>query len=648
MERYIMKKNCNLLYTLVLFFMILESGFAQYSPDFIEFKKQFPEDSKIGLQQETIITIEIINKELVIKQEFIEEDLYLDESASFKSKETLSFSSFFELDEIKASTLSYDNGKYNSIQVKEFSEKDNLDDVFYDDTKLLSFVYPRLKKGSKSRLIYSQIIKNPRFLTPFYFGDYYPVKNNKVTIIADKKVELDFKNFNLEEDKIKFSKVEKRKKNIYTWQVSDQKKYDFEPKTPSVKTILPHVVPIIKAYTVNKKPVKVLGEVSDLYNWYYSLVENVNTESPDQDLVNLVKEITANKSTDLEKVKAIYYWTQKNIKYIAFEYALGGFVPRESNEIFSKRYGDCKDNSSILYKMLEIAGIEGNLTWIGTRKIPYNYEEVPTPIVDNHMILSYEEKGKTYYLDATGRYVKLGMPTSFIQGKEALVSYGKDFKVKKVPVVPAKENAIIDSTFINLKEDGIVGRAKSIVSGYPKINIFHDLENENSKVQLEEMYNVRFRKGNNKFLVNNIKETNKYSYDKKFIVDYDFEIKNYTKKLADEIYINLNLNKEASYFKTDKKRKYAIEYSYKKYFSYTNILELPEEYAIDYLPENINVANDFFQSTISYKKEKNTIIYNHQITLDALILSVEQQKKVNQLIKEIEQNYKEIVVLKKK
>ena len=104
------------------------------------------------------------------------------------------------------------------------------------------------------------------------------------------------------------------------------------------------------------------------------MVENVNVEPANKELVSLVAKITADKKTDLEKVKAIYYWTQKNIKYIAFEYALGGFIPRESNEVFRKKYGDCKDNSSMLYRMLEIAGVKGHLTWIGTRSIPYTYE----------------------------------------------------------------------------------------------------------------------------------------------------------------------------------------------------------------------------------------------------------------------------------
>ena len=187
------------------------------------------------------------------------------------------------------------------------------------------------------------------------------------------------------------------------------------------------------------------------------MVENINKEDTDPELEVLVAELIKGKTSDLEKVKALYYWTQKNIKYIAFEYALGGFIPREANDVFQKKYGDCKDNSSILYKMLEIAGLEGNLTWIGTRKIPYTYEEVPTPAVDNHMILSYEYNNKTYYLDATGRYIQIDYPSSFIQGKEALIANGKSYKIKKIPVIAANLNTITDSTYLKISGRDIIG-----------------------------------------------------------------------------------------------------------------------------------------------------------------------------------------------
>lgn len=632
--------------SLILFFIVTSLN-AQYSSEFLKYNKLHPEAARVRLHQETIITIEIGDNGLEINQEFIEEDLYLNESATYNSKSTLNFSTFFEMNKVEASSFSFENNKYIETEVEKFTEKDELNQSFYDDTKSLNFVYPNLKKGSKSKLKYSQKIKNPRFLMPFYFGDYFPITKNKVTIIADKNVNLEFRKFNILDDKIKFTKEEKRRKTIYTWEVKNQTEYEFEANTPSYKTILPHIVPIITSYKIKKENKKLLGEIADLYGWYYSLVENVNTEPPNTELVALVAKITADKKTDLEKVKAIYYWTQKNIKYIAFEYALGGFIPRESNDVYRKKYGDCKDNSSILFRMLEIAGVKGNLTWIGTRSIPYTYKEVPTPVVDNHMILSYENNGRTYYLDATGRYIKFGIPTSFIQGKEALVSYGKDFKIKKVPIIDAKVSAIIDTTNIKIENGSIVGSSKTIISGYTKIDFFNDLENENTKTKLKEFYNRKFEKGNNKFLINNFNETNKYHYDNDFIVDYDFKINDYSKNLGNEIYINLNLNKGLSFYKTDKKRENAIEYDYKRYFSYTTKLKVSKGYKVDYLPESITVSNDYLTCKISYSLKENEVIYNQTIELNFLVLSVEAQKEVNKLIKKIERNYKEIVVLKK-
>ncbi|WP_226789215.1 DUF3857 domain-containing protein [Polaribacter reichenbachii] len=631
----------------ILFLFAVSTITAQFSEEFNTYSKLYPENSRVRLLKETVISITQENDELIILEQNKEEDLYLNESATYNSKSSVSSSFFFELNEINAFSYTFENGKYVESKVDKFTEKDELNDSFYDDSKTLSFIYPKLKKGSKSVLEYSQNIKNPRFLSPFFFGDYFPIIKTKVTIIADKGIELSFKEFNTSKVNIAFTKEEKRKKTIYTWVLENQDEFEYEPNTPSYTTILPHIVPIINSYKVKKETKKLLGEVSDLYNWYYSLVENVNKEAPDPALVNIVNTITKDKKTDLEKVKAIYYWAQKNIKYIAFEYALGGFIPRESNEVFRKKYGDCKDNSSILFKMLEIAGIKGNLTWIGTRSIPYTYQEVPTPVVDNHMILSYEENGKTYYLDATGRYIKFGLPSSFIQGKEALVSFGNEFKVKTVPVVDAKENAIIDSTTIYIKDNVLVGNSITHITGYPKINYFNSLENINSESKLKGFYNARFIKGNNKFLINNLEEINKYDYDEDFIINYDFEIKNYFKKLGDEIYINLNLNKDISDLKADKKREYAIEYDFKRYQSYVTQFNIPEGYIVDYIPENVSFSDDLITCTISYELKENVVFYKQDIELNFLVLTKEQQTELNKLIKKIEKQYKEIIVLKK-
>ncbi len=622
---------------------------GQESKEFKLYKKLYPNANSVTLNKNTTITIELNDGNIDITQEFLEEDLYLSEGASYASKRALSFSSFFELEKVEASSFVFSNGKYKEFEVTDFKEKDELDDSFYDDSKSLNFIFPNLKKGAKSVLKYTENVKNPRFLSPFYFGDFSPIVNNKVTIVADKGIEMSFKEFNTDHLNIDFKKQEKRGANIYTWELNNIDEYEIESNAPSYKTIFPHIVPIITSYQYKNESENLAQNVSDLYNWYYSLVKDVNQEEVDENLVKLVEDLTANKASDLEKVKAIYYWTQKNIKYIAFEYALGGFIPRQANEVYQKKYGDCKDNSSILYKMLEIADLKGDLTWIGTRKIPYTYSEVPTPIVDNHMILSYtDSNNKTYFLDATGRYVAIDYPTSFIQGKEALIANGpSDFIVKKVPVVPAEKNAVIDTAYVKLENEHILGTSKTEISGYNKIDTFHYLEDKTTDEKIKSFYNTRLRKGSNKFLIQSFKETNKYDYEKNFVIDYEFSINDYAKKLGNEIYLNLNFIKDLSSYKTDKDRKNAIEYEHKNYFSYTTYLKIPEGYSVDYIPENVDLSNDYLSSNITYSVKDNEITYHHSFKLDFITLDLEQQKDVNALIKNIEKAFKEVIILKK-
>lgn len=630
---------------------LLYSGliFSQQSEEFAHYKNLYPDARLVRLNQETIVNIALENNDIEITQEFIEEDLYMDEAATMGSKKSLNFSAFFELNSIEASSLNFENGKYRETKVEEFKEKDELDVSFYDDTKSLNFIYPKLRKGSKSKLKYSEKVKNPRFLSSFYFGDFLPIVNTKVTLIADKDISLQFREFNTEGLDIAFSQTEKRGEIIYTWEVKNSEEYDYESGVPSFQKVLPHIIPIITSYKVGGETVSLLKDVADLHNWYVSLVKDINKTKTDDGLVKLVNELTTGMDNDLDKVRAIYYWTQQNIKYIAFEYALGGFVPREANDVFQKKYGDCKDNSSILHKMLEIAGLQGNLTWIGTRKIPYSYSEVPTPAVDNHMILSYSDKGTTYFLDATGRYTPLEFPSSFIQGKEALITKGDNrFELVTVPVIPADKNAQIETNSINIVGNGIEGNSKTILTGYQKIDYFNRLENANTETKLTDFYNVWLRKGSNKFLIKSVNEKNKYHYEDDFEIDYSFTVNDYVKNLGDEIYINMNLNRELSDFKTEKDRKYEIDYDYKQHFSFTNVLNIPEGYQLEYLPDAINVSNEFMEAAISYTTENNKVIYKHTITLDFLTLDTTQQKKVNELIKKIDKQYKEIVILKKK
>lgn len=622
--------------------------YSQFSPEFHTYEEKYEDAHKVVLNRDVNIRISIKDDDLEIVQDNIEETLYMTDGANMAAREDLNFSYFIELMDIEAYTTIFDDNRSKDFEVDSFIQKDNLDNSFYDDSKSLIFHYPNLKKGAKTYLRYSEKIKNPRFLGAFFLGDFFPIVNSKFNIIADKDINLDFKEFNTQDLDIKFTKEEKWGNYYYTWEIKEVEKFKIEEQSSNFRNVVPHILPIITSYKGKNKEVNLSGKVDHLYQWYHSLVKDLNNEEPNEELKQLVGQLTQGKENELEKVRAIYYWAQENIKYIAYEYALGGFVPRAANLVFDRKYGDCKDNSSILKEMLEIAGIDGRLTWIGTRSIPYKYDDVPTPVVDNHMILSYKARdGQVYYLDATGRFNPLEYPSSFIQGKEALIENGADaYILEKVPVVPASKNVIKDVSTLEINDKNITGISSAEITGYGKMDYTSILEELETESKIKDFYNHMFLKGNNKFLIDSLAEKNREDYDKSLQIDYSFTIRDYVQNIGEEIYLNLNLNREITGLKITKERKADVEYEYTKTYDITNNLKIPEGYVVEYLPENFEVSSDFFSAHITYTSQDDQIVYHFKGILDFILLTPEQQLELNNILEEVEEAFKEVVILK--
>ncbi|MGB5981829.1 MAG: transglutaminase-like domain-containing protein [Nonlabens sp.] len=622
---------------------------AQLPDEVIAMQKKYPDEKYVRLVEEQIISIDLSNNNFEISYQVVEEDMYLSDEAHLAAKDSRTFSHFFELDKIEASSWYLDNGKYRKSKVKDFKSRDRLDQSFRDDSKTVSFYYDNLGKGSKSKLDYTINIRDPRFLPTIFFADNAPIISKKATLKVDKDIDIKLINQNLENTSLKFEEKESGRYKYYTWTDEDLKGLKYEPSAPSFKRFAPHVIPVITQFKSSEgKWIKMLDDVPGLYSWYNSLVRDINTEKHEPDLVNVVNDLMDGKNSELEKVKAIYYWTQENIKYIAFEYALGGFIPREANDVFSKKYGDCKDNSSLMKEMMEIAGLKGSLSWLGTRDIPYDYDTVSTPSVDNHMILTYKIDDKRYFLDATGRFQPIDIPTSFIQGKQILIEDGNDnYILDRVPVIDAAENYRKDSVEIKYTDGKILGNARSEYGGYRKIDIFNTLERIDKSKHLDYLEG-QLRAGSNKFLIDEWSDMNLFSYEDPYLLKYKFNIADYSKELGNEIYLNLNLYRGVLDKRVNVDRELPIEYDYKNSYAVDIYFTVPDGYDVDYLPKNFSISDDLVDASINYQIKGNQILYSHSISLKYLELDKSQQINFNSILDQLAQNYNEVVVLKKK
>lgn len=286
------------------------------------------------------------------------------------------------------------------------------------------------------------------------------------------------------------------------------------------------------------------------------------------------------------------------------------------------------------------------MTWIGSRDIPYNYSDVSTPSVDNHMICTYIQGDQYYFLDATGQYTPFGMPTEFIQGKEALISIDENtFQIRKVPVMEYEKNQIIDTSWISLENGKIKGKGVSRITGYDKISLTYSLvKNVNDQSKVLRSY---CEKGNNKFLIDSYKIHHLNDKDQNLILDYEFNIDNYAKQAGDELYINLNLDKHNQNQSIKKNRVHPFDFEYGNKNTGIVILNIPKGYKINYIPENIFVSHPEFGFSIVYKKKGNSIEMTRTSYSNLLMLDSSHFENWNAMIKELNKAYADVVVLKK-
>lgn len=619
---------------------------AQKDMEYADYLVKYKNQSEVVVTDQSVFKIKNNKGKLSIIKEDYFESIILNEAGIKNFNEEFYDSELSPVLEYEAYTVSKKGKKIMSNLIKEFANDDA--SIFYDEIKKKEVTYKSLEPGSKKVLKTKIEYKDPNLLSRFIFQKGLHSERMIFKLEVDKNIEIGYKLFHDEDANIKFTKEEKRKKTIYSWEVNETLPFKYEMSRPGILYTAPHIAIYIKEYEGADQNANLLGTVDDLFAYYQSFVEGVNSEIGEE-LINIAEKITDEHNTEEEKVKAIYYWVKDNIKYIAYENGYEGFIPREADLVCERKFGDCKDMSSIITAMCSGVGITNvYLTWIGSRDLPYTYTELPTPGVDNHMIAAYLNGDEVIFLDATDQKTRYGLPSSFIQGKEALICISKDeYKLHKVPVVSEEDNEV--TLKVDAKVDGsiIKGRGETTMAGIARSNILARMSTTNDKKRFNSIKG-RVRLGSNKFKLMNPVEHNVDERDALYRVDFDYELDNYIVELDDEVYVNMFLRELTLIDEFEEDRKFPFVFEYKLNYVIQVDLEIPSDKDVESLPEPLNVDNGQFIYSGEYKKIDNRVVLDYAIKLKEISIEPEHFGAWNTSVKEIKNYMKQTITLKNK
>ncbi|HEX4154203.1 MAG TPA: DUF3857 domain-containing protein [Acidobacteriaceae bacterium] len=151
--------------------------------------------------------------------------------------------------------------------------------------------------------------------------------------------------------------------------------------------------------------------------WYRGL--EGDRAVPDDEIKAKVAELTAGKTTEEEKIRAVYAYVSTQIRYIGVAFGIGRYQPHEAIDVLHNQYGDCKDKATLLTSMLATAGVPSDAALIGAG-VRFN-EAVPSPGVFNHLITHLKLNGQDVWLDSTEEVAPYRMMYTVLRDREALV-----------------------------------------------------------------------------------------------------------------------------------------------------------------------------------------------------------------------------------
>jgi hypothetical protein len=484
----------------------------------------------------------------------------------------------------------------------------NSQNIFHGDYRVqyANLVFPL--QGTSYNIETEKKYKDVKYFVRQYFSAPYRIIEGKLTIHIPHWLDMEIVEYNFDGFDISktSSKGEDGKTIVYTFKnIPPQSR---EGNSPGPSHVYPHVVYHAKSYTDDGMTKKLFNSVDDLYAWCNGLVKEVKVET--SPFSAKVTELTANAKSDEEKIQNIYYWVQDNIRYIAFEDGIAGFQPDSPQNVFNKRYGDCKGMAFLTQAMLKEAGFDSRLVWIGTDRLAYDYS-VPSLAINNHMICAVKLGGEFIFLDATEKYNRFGSCATRIQGKQAMVQNGDTYKILTVPKSAEAKN--IDKTHYKLKiQDGmLVGTAERVFKNESRVMFQNNYTSFGSGDQMDVLSDF-LASGNKNYMVESIAPFDPEKRNKALSVNYTLQIGNAISEFDGTIYLDIDPAKNASgWIFRDRKSGYKFHMKQKELVK--TELEIPQGYKVKSLPEDFSLSNDLVDISLSYQLSENKIIYEKQI-----------------------------------
>ncbi|MGA7566444.1 MAG: DUF3857 and transglutaminase domain-containing protein [Terriglobales bacterium] len=426
--------------------------------------------------------------------------------------------------------------------------------------------------------------------------------------------------------------------NTAQWMVKDVKEIRHEPDMPpltgvSGKMIVSFFPP---EGTSHKNE---FASWQDIGIWYEDLISG-RLDSSDP-IKQEVATLTAGKTSLLPKMQVIADFVQHNIRYVAIELGIGGFQPHAASNVFSNRYGDCKDKATLMHAMLHEIGVDSYLVLINHERGAVTLDTPPHSEFD-HVILAIKlpddlkdpslidvvqdpKLGRILFFDPTNELTPFGQIGGYLQDNYGLLVTPRGGELIELPQQPSSMNCIQRTGKLTLDASGMLkGDVNEVRLGDRAWSERWQLRTVTKSTDRIKPIEDLLAGSLSSFQIERASLVSLDQTGLPFGFKYTFRSENYAKTAGNLLLVRPRVlgSKASGILETKNPRKFPLEFDGPSRDTDTFEIALPPGYVVDELPPPANVDYSFGSYHSKTEASGNVLHYTRTVEIKELSVPV--------------------------
>jgi len=422
-------------------------------------------------------------------------------------------------------------------------------------------------------------------------------------------------------------------KKIYLWEYRNIPQILYEDYTPPIGEIAFNIL------------VSNMDSWERFFRWWRNYIEGKTVA--DQAIKDKVAQVTAGLSSTQEKIEAIYDYVKQKIRYVSVDLGKSGYEPEPAPEVFENKYGDCKDQSTLLIAMLKEAGIPASYVLIPTHSERNLIADFPYPFQFNHCIVAVEKEGGYHFLDPTAQYHRFDYLHKEDQNRGVFIFKDRKTIFEHTPFETPEDNGYIREQDIEIKADGAIEiTGKNVSSGGEEAferSFYTEYSPTEIKETLEEI--VSDIAPGAKLMEYDC--TDPLDFQARFTEYLKVHVSDYCKKAGDILIFRLPDLGRSCPAAGKEERRYPIVCKANSHRKNVVVFNIPKGYELYHLPEPVEIKNPYFEYRSSYRTEGVKVFFLGEYTRRAGLIPPQDYKRYRRSCQDVQKSCERYVLFRK-